>query len=125
MNSYLLVGMGGALGAMARFGLGGLVGTPANGFPLATFVINVLGSLSMGLLVGALAKLTPAWGHEVRLFLAVGVLGGFTTFSSFSLEAVSLMEKGELVLMAAYVIGSVVLGLTAFGAGLLALRILA
>ena len=122
MTSYLFVGIGGALGAMARFGLGGLIGAPASGFPLATFLINVLGSLLMGVLVGVLVKLTPVWGPEARLFLAVGVLGGFTTFSSFSLEAVSLLEKGEIVLALGYVAGSVVFGLAAFWAGMVAVR---
>jgi CrcB protein len=124
MTAYLLVGAGGALGAMARFGLGGLIGTPAGAFPVATFAINIIGSVLMGLLVGTLARLTPEWGATARLFLAVGVLGGFTTFSSFSLEAVSLIEKGEIALAVAYSVGTVILSLSGFGAGLFAIRAL-
>jgi CrcB protein len=121
--SYLLVGIGGALGAMARFGLGGAVGRiwPI-GFPLATLVINIVGSLLMGISVGLMAKLAPDWEEAARLFIAVGVLGGFTTFSAFSLETVLLIERGEVVLAGAYVLLSVVVCLLGLYLGLLVTR---
>ena len=124
MNSYLLVGIGGALGAMARYAAGTAIPAPANGFPTATLLVNVLGSAAMGVLVGVLAKTTPEFQNEIRLFLAVGVFGGFTTFSSFSLDAITLMERGDLFLASAYVVGSVLLSLTALWLGLLAPRVL-
>jgi CrcB protein len=124
MNPYLLVGIGGALGAMARYAAGNVVGTPANGFPVATFLVNIVGSIAMGLLVGILAKTTPQYQHEIRLFVAVGIFGGFTTFSSFSLDAIVLAERGEFALAGAYIIGSVALSLAGLWLGLQAARVL-
>ncbi|HHY48516.1 MAG TPA: CrcB family protein, partial [Alphaproteobacteria bacterium] len=93
MQAFLLVGLGGGLGAMARYGAGILVGQVwRDPFPLATLLVNVVGSVAMGLLVGLLARLLPPAQHEIRLFVAVGLLGGFTTFSSFSLDAIALIE---------------------------------
>lgn len=125
MNPYLLVGIGGALGAMARYGVGTALPAPANGFPVATFLINIAGSLAMGLLVGTLAKTTPQFQNEIRLFVAVGVFGGFTTFSSFSLDAIVLIERGDFVLATAYIVGSVLLSLGGLYLGLVATRVLA
>jgi CrcB protein len=122
MTSYILVGIGGALGAMARFGVGGWLGSLPNGFPLATLVINVAGSLAMGLLVGWLARTTPEHQNEIRLFVAVGLFGGFTTFSAFSLDAIVLFERGDYVLGLAYVLGSVLLSLGGLVAGLQLMR---
>lgn len=125
MNPYLLVGIGGALGALARFALSGAVGSSSNGFPLGIFVINILGSTAMGLLVGVLARTTPQFQNEIRLFVAVGIFGGFTTFSSFSLDAITLLERGDLVLAFLYIVGSVVLSLAGLWLGLSAIRVLA
>jgi CrcB protein len=123
MNAFVLVGLGGAIGAMARYGAGVLVGRLwFNPFPLATLGVNMLGSLAMGLLVGALARYTPGWQAEARLFLAVGVLGGFTTFSSFSLDTIALLERGEPVQAAAYVALSVMVSIAALAFGLWAMR---
>jgi len=123
MYAFLLVGAGGAIGAMARFGLGSLVGRlwPI-GFPLATLLINIAGSAAMGVFVGLMARLLPAWQEDARLFIAVGVLGGFTTFSSFSLDAIVLMERGELLAAGFYVLLSVVLCLIGLYLGLLVTR---
>lgn len=97
MQSFLLVGLGGGLGAMARYGVGVLIGRSWHvGFPLATLLVNILGSLLMGLFVGYLVKTTPDWQASARLFVAVGVLGGFTTFSTFSLDVISLLERGHI-----------------------------
>lgn len=122
MNPYLLVGIGGALGAMARYGVGTTLPAPGNGFPAATLLINIAGSVAMGVLVGVLAKTTPQFQNEIRLFVAVGLFGGFTTFSSFSLDSIFLIERGEFVLATAYIVGSVLLAVTGLWLGLLAMR---
>ncbi len=119
MQAYLLVGFGGALGAMARYGVSGLF--PAT-FPWATVAINVAGSLLMGLLAGVLARTLPGWQAEARLFFGVGILGGFTTFSAFSLDAVTLFERGEVWQATAYVAMSVVLSILGLVAGLTLVR---
>jgi fluoride exporter len=124
MQAYLLVGAGGAIGAMARFGYASLGARlwPSS-FPHTTLAINVAGSLAMGLLVGLLARTLPPWQNEVRLFLAVGVLGGFTTFSAFSLDAVSLIERGQLGAASLYALLSVVLSIAALYLGLVIMRV--
>lgn len=125
MNPYLLVGLGGAIGAMARYAMGVAVGAWPHGFPTATFLINVLGSIAMGLLIGLLAKTTPQYQSEIRLFVAVGIFGGFTTFSSFSLDAITLIERGDVLLAGLYIVGSVVLSLVGLWLGMLAMRVIA
>lgn len=122
MQSFLLVGAGGALGAMARYGTNIWIGSLDNGFPLSTLTINIVGSLAMGLLVGILARTTPEYQNEIRLFVAVGIFGGFTTFSSFSLDAIVMAERGQLGLAALYVLLSVALSLVALLVGLSAIR---
>jgi CrcB protein len=123
MYPFLLVGAGGAIGAMARFGFASVVGRiwPMS-FPLATLLINVIGSLAMGVFVGLMARWLPAWQGDARLFVAVGILGGFTTFSSFSLDTIVLIERGEVVAAGAYVLLSVVLCLIGLYLGLLVTR---
>lgn len=123
MYPYLLVGIGGAIGSMARYGSGVLVGRLwSSAFPLATMLINISGSLIMGLFIGFLARTTPAWQADARLFFAVGVLGGFTTLSSFSLDTVALLERGEMGQAAIYVLGSVLISILALFAGLIVMR---
>lgn len=123
MQAFFLVGAGGAVGAMGRYGVGLLVGRFWHGpFPLATLSVNVVGSLAMGLLIGFLARYTPEWQPQVRLFLAVGVFGGFTTFSSFSLDAVTLIERGQGGLALGYILVSVVLSILALFLGLMIMR---
>ena len=123
MNPYLLVGIGGVLGSMARYGTGVLVGRMwSDSFPLATMLINIVGSLAMGLFIGFLARTTPGWQADARLFVAVGIFGGFTTFSSFSLDTIAMFERGEIVPALIYVLGSVVIGIAALYAGLLMMR---
>ena len=123
MYSFLLVGAGGSIGAMSRYGLSLLVGRlwPMS-FPLATLLVNVLGSLAMGVFIGLMARFLPAWQNEARLFVAVGVLGGFTTFSSFSLDTIVLIERGNLLMAGAYVLLSVVVCLVGLYLGLLVTR---
>ncbi len=123
MGPYLLVGIGGALGSMARYGGGVLVGRVwPSAFPLATLLINIAGSLAMGLFIGFLARTTPAWQAEARLFVAIGVFGGFTTFSSFSMDTIALLERGEIGQAVLYVLVSVLVAIAALYAGLLLMR---
>lgn len=124
MQAYLLVGAGGALGAMARYGFSVLIGHFwRTSFPVATVLINVLGSLAMGLLVGFLAKTVPPGQNEIRLFVAVGVLGGFTTFSAFSLDAIVLIERGQWGHSILYALISVLASVGAMFLGLLVVRL--
>lgn len=111
------VALGAAIGGAARFGVGVAVlrAVGPTAFPLGVMTANVLGSFAMGLLVVWLARQGfAAW----QPFLLTGVLGGFTTFSAFSLETVTLIERGQIGLAAAYVLGSVVLSVGALFAGL-------
>jgi len=114
MKHLLLVGLGGGLGAIARYKLGGWVlhQTMSWRFPAGTFVVNVLGCLVAGLLA-AYVERRDLLGPETRLLLFTGVLGGFTTFSAFGLETAYLLRRGEAGVAAAYVVGSVAVGLTA------------
>ena len=123
MQAFLLVGAGGAIGAMARFGLSSLIGRllPMC-FPLATLLVNIIGSAAMGVFVGLMARFLPAWQGEARLFAAVGILGGFTTFSTFSLDTVVLIERGDLLQAGTYVLLSVVLCVIGLYLGLLVTR---
>ena len=123
MQAFLLVGAGGAIGAMARYGVSVLIGRFwLASFPLATLAVNVIGSTAMGVLIGILVRTLPAAGPDIRLFVAVGVLGGFTTFSSFSLDTISMIERGELAQAALYVGLSVVVCLAGLYLGLLMTR---
>jgi len=124
--SYLLVGLGGALGAMGRHGIGQLIMRMGMvGFPYATLFVNVVGSFVIGIIVGYLAKNTPEWGQSARLLLATGFCGGFTTFSAFSLDAITLYERGQLMLAAGYVSISVILSIAALLGALALMRGLA
>ena len=118
-HNILLVGAGGFLGAVARYKLGGWVlhVSAQDRFPFSTFVVNVLGCLVVGLLAG-MAERFDMFGPEARLFLFTGLLGGFTTFSAFGLEATHLVRRGELLVAALYAGGSVVLGIAAVFLGL-------
>lgn len=109
MERYLLVMLGGAIGAMLRYGLGAWVqGLLGPGFPWSTFLINITGSFLIGLVLRL--SLEGALSPEWRLFLAVGMLGGYTTFSTFSWETLTLVQQGEWLKAFLYVTGSVVLG---------------
>lgn len=98
MKNVALVGAGGMLGAISRYLLGGWISDFTHGrFPYGTLAINVSGSFVLGFFL-ALALETMAWGPEPRLFLAVGFLGAYTTFSTFSYETVALMREGSWLL---------------------------
>ncbi len=111
----LLVAVGGGIGAWLRFAVGRLFGVTA--FPLATLTVNLLGSLAMGLLAGWLARHGQG-GESWRLLLAVGLLGGFTTFSAFSLELVNMIQRGDGGMAALYAAVSVLGGIAGLFAGL-------
>lgn len=123
MQAIFLVGAGGAIGAVARYGTGILFGRLGiTGFPWATMTANITGSFAMGLLIGWLALFAGEEQAGLRLFLAVGLLGGFTTFSSFSLDAITLFERGQWGPAAAYVLVSVAVSLVGLMAGLWIMR---
>jgi CrcB protein len=125
MLNTLLVMAGGAIGAALRYQLGHaslrLLGP---GWPWGTFAANVLGGLAMGLLVGWLAMRAQG-GEAIRLFVAVGVLGGFTTFSAFSLETMLMIERGDWLPATAYALVSVVVSVGALALGLTMMRTVA
>ncbi|KRE14984.1 hypothetical protein ASE63_17180 [Bosea sp. Root381] len=124
MTSTVLVFLGAGIGGVLRHGVN-LVSPRwfGTGFPAGTMLINIAGSALMGLVAGWLAfRMQPDWSRHLGLFLTTGILGGFTTFSAFSLDAMLLWERGEAMLAAAYVAGSVVLSLAALGAGLALVR---
>ncbi len=119
------IAAGGALGAVGRHFVAAQVGLWAgHGFPFGTLAVNVIGSFAMGLLV-ELGALVWQPAPELRAFLTVGLLGAFTTFSTFSLDTVLLYERGALALAAAYIVGSVVLSVGAFFAAMALVRALA
>jgi CrcB protein len=114
MKEALWVGLGGFLGAVARFWVSGLVHRhpEAAGFPWGTLVVNVVGCAAIGLAQG-LGEARGLWSPAVRLFLFLGLLGGFTTFSSFAYETLALSRSGELLKAAVNVGLQVSLGLVA------------
>ena len=124
MTRLLIVAAGGALGAVARYGVGVWAQRllPTAQWPWATLAVNVLGGLLMGLLAGWLAFRGGAHSESLRLFAAVGVLGGFTTFSAFSLEAALMIERRQTAMAGGYVLASVVLSIAALFIGLMVAR---
>ena len=115
---FIGAGVGGTIRHFMNIHVARMLGTH---FPWHTFVINITGSLVMGLVAGWFAMKGAGEGH-LRLFLATGILGGYTTFSAFSLDAVLLWERGERLLAAAYVGGSVALSILGLVIGLWTMR---
>ncbi len=120
--TMIYIAIGGALGSVLRYltmvEAGRVWGVE---FPYGTLIVNVVGSLVMGLLIGGIARFLP----DVKILhplIAVGFLGGYTTFSTFSLDAVTLLERGEMLSMFVYVFLSVLLALLALFAGLWLVR---
>lgn len=120
MEHILSIGIGGAIGAVLRYCMGNiLTKVLGSSFPYGTFCINIIGCFFMGMLMTIIVDkglLSPTW----RLFLCVGLLGGFTTFSSFSYEALTLLQEGNLLFALLYAGGSVCLGILAAFLGILA-----
>lgn len=124
MTSTALVFLGAGIGGVLRHGVN-LVSSRWFGmdFPYGTMAINILGSALMGVVVGWFAfRAGEGTPHGLRLFLATGVLGGFTTFSAFSLDAVLLWDRGEAMAAMVYVLGSVMVSLAALVGGLAVMR---
>ena len=112
------IALGGSIGSVLRH----LVTTQTshllgNSYPYGTMIVNILGSLLMGLFIGYLVKTLPH-SMEIRSFFAVGVLGGFTTFSAFSLDAVNMIERGQMSSAAIYIALSVILSIVSLFLGL-------
>lgn len=124
IHAYALVFLGAGVGGALRHGLNlAALHMLGSRFPFGIFGINVAGSLIMGLVAGWLSLHEGSnWAPWTRLFVATGVLGGFTTFSSFSLDVVALIEDGALGLAALYALGSLVVAVAACGLGLIAGR---
>ena len=124
MVSYLLVFLGAGIGGALRHGVNlGFARYCGVAFPWGTLTVNVAGSFIMGALAAWLAfKAGEGWGQPLRLFLATGILGGFTTFSAFSLDAVMIWERGEAGLAAAYVAAAVVPSIAGLVGGLALVR---
>ncbi|HEX7637251.1 MAG TPA: fluoride efflux transporter CrcB [Burkholderiaceae bacterium] len=122
---FLLVFLGGGLGAALRHLVNQLsLRLAGSGFPWGTMFINITGSILMGVIAGLFAfKLSLP--QSLRLFIATGILGGYTTFSTFSLESVLLLERGQPGQAALYVLGSVGMGLAGLFAGMAVVRVLA
>lgn len=110
MKSLILVGAGGFIGSILRYLIATLMLHVRTGFPLGTLLVNIIGSLLMGLLMGMFEKYTGA--DALKNFLIMGVLGGFTTFSSFTWEALQLLQTGSYLHFFAYVLISILIGLS-------------
>jgi len=118
MKSILLVALGGALGSVTRFKLSGwILHNSINWrFPLSTFMVNMIGCLVIGLLAGLAAK-DNFFSESARVFLFTGIVGGFTTFSAFELDAFFLLKKGDVLVAGSYLMLSIFIGLLALWVG--------
>jgi len=126
MIHLLLIAIGGAIGASGRHLVNlAVLRLFAPSFPYATLTANVAGGFLMGIAAGYFALRYEGGGQALRLFLTTGILGGFTTFSAFSLDTVVLWERGDVFSAIVYVVASVALSLVALAAGLLVMRAVA
>jgi CrcB protein len=125
MNGLLAVMMGGAAGSLARYLVASAIGRVTHGaFPWGTLAVNLIGGFIMGVLVEMMA-LKWSVGREIRLLLTTGLMGGFTTFSAFSLESASMIERGDWGLAGVYAAASVAGSIAALFAALFLVRTLA
>lgn len=122
MFTWISVAAGGAIGAVLRYGVNvASVSIWGFNFPIATMIVNIIGSLTLGLITGLFSH----YGNpspEIRTFLITGMLGAFTTFSTFSLDSATLLERGNYGLLSFYLLGSVVFGIGSFFLGLFIVR---
>jgi CrcB protein len=127
MQSYFLVFLGAGIGGALRHGVNvGCARFCGTAFPWGTLTVNVVGSLFMGFIAGWLSfKAGEGWSQPLRLFLATGILGGFTTFSAFSLDAVLMWERGQAGGALGYMAASVILSIAGLLAGLALVRAVA
>jgi CrcB protein len=127
LMNLIYVAIGGAIGSVMRYLMQNLIGhLTGMAFPYGTLIVNISGSVLMGVFIGWLtARTSLTNAHDIRLFVAVGILGGYTTFSSFSLDAIVLMEEGKWMAMAMYVLSSVLLSLGGLLLGLRLMRVFA
>ncbi len=124
MWALTYVAIGGALGSMCRYLLMTYVGKyVTSGFPYGTFAVNVLGAFLMGVWIATMAGMMPSRAKDLHLLFAVGFLGGFTTFSTFTIDVFLLMEKGMMIESVLYVIGSFLISLLALIAGMYLIRL--
>jgi fluoride exporter len=105
----LYIAFGGAIGAVGRHLIASFFNSSKTGFPTGTFLVNLLGSLLIGLLMGFFAKANIS--DNIKLFLIIGILGGFTTFSSFAYESIDLLRNGEIKIALLYILGTNVFGI--------------
>ena len=117
----MYVALGGVIGSVSRYLLGLIPIKQSSGFPVITFIINVIGAFAIGLITGALQK-NSTLNPQLVLLLKVGVCGGFTTFSTFSLEPLTLVQNGHVVTAALYIGASVLFGILAVLCGELLMR---
>ncbi|MEG1931398.1 MAG: fluoride efflux transporter CrcB [Anaerovorax sp.] len=111
MGNFMIVGLGGFIGAFSRYGVSQLLlrfwpALAVGSFPIGTFFVNGVGSFIIGVAAAVFTK-TGAMGSPMQIFIMIGILGGFTTFSSFSLESVNLILQSKMGLASAYILGSV------------------
>jgi CrcB protein len=120
VQSYVLVFLGGGLGAAARYWLSGVVHERfGSGFPYGTLIVNIVGCIIIGLVMGSMQE--RFLSHpSLRLFLTIGILGGFTTFSSFSYETIAMLRDGEVAYASLNVVASLVCCITGTWIGLVA-----
>ena len=114
IRNILLIGLGGAIGSILRYGTSWVIG-PKN-FPLATLLVNIAGSFIIGLIMAYCLK-NESFSDNWKLFLTTGICGGFTTFSTFSLENLQVLQNGKFAMAACYTVCSLLIGIVAVWAG--------
>lgn len=111
----LYIAFGGAIGAVGRYLIASIFNNSKTGFPTGTFLVNIFGSLLIGLLMGFFAKANLS--ENIKFFLIIGILGGFTTFSSFAYESIDLLRNGEVKIALLYILGTNIIGILLAGGG--------